>query len=312
VAASDGPSLDVLAVVRVGTIALLALGGWLAWRNVGAGRADRRGALRLGVLVFLIGGAAQGFLEVLATPAAREQLFGFTFDLLKWTLLLAALISLLYLALEPEIRRRRPRAAVAWTRLLRGGIRDPLVGRELLLGLACGAALAGIWALEQATVQRLGLTSHLWEPVFAEAMLQSPLEVISAFSGALTIMSVVAFLPLLFWAWLLPLLRSPAATEAAVVALTVGLAVLFSAGGFTLSGMLLGAMIAVLSLRVGIVAAIAAETFWPILISGAYTLDSGRFYFANTVVSLGLYGVVAVLAWRAAVPRPAAHSVSHS
>ena len=242
------------------------------------------------------------------SPPPDEQLSFFAFDLLKWTLLLAALLSLLYLALEPEIRRRRPRAAVAWARLLRGGIRDPLVGRELLFGIASGAVLTGLWAVEQWTVLRLDVPWRLWEPVFVQAMLESPLQVIAAFAGALIISGVVAFVPLLLWAWLLPLLRSPAVTEVAAVALTTGLAMLFTAGGFTVSGLLLGAMIALLSLRVGVVAAIAAETFWPILICGAYTIDGSRFYFANTLITVGIYGCIALLAWRAAVQRPAARS----
>ena len=180
------------------------------------------------------------------------------------------------------------------------------MGRELLIGIASGAVLAGLWAVEQWTVLRLGVPWHVWVPVFAQSMLHSPLDVIRAFTGALTVMIVVVFVPLLFWAWLLPLLRSRAATEAAAWVLTAGLAMLFTTGGFTVSGLLLGAMIALLSLRVGIVAAIAAVTFWPNLISGAYTIDGSRFYFANTLVALGLYGCVALLAWRAAVPRPRA------
>lgn len=156
---------------------------------------------------------------------------------------------------------------------------------------------------------RLGLPWHRWVPVFAPSMLNSPLDVVQAFAGALTIMGVVVFIPLLIYAWLLPLLRSPLAAEVVAVVITIGLTLLFTAGGFTVSGLLLGAMLALLSLRVGIVAAIAAAMFWPIPISGAYTIDSDRFYFSNTLVALGVYGCVALLAWRAAVRRPvAAHA----
>ena len=44
-----------------------------------------------------------------------------------------------YLAIEPYARRFWPDALLGWTRLLSGHIRDPRVGRELLIGLACGA-----------------------------------------------------------------------------------------------------------------------------------------------------------------------------
>jgi serine/threonine-protein kinase len=49
----------------------------------------------------------------------------------------------MYLALEPYVRRRWPRRIVAWNRLLDGRFRDPLVGRDVLLGVlgAAGAML---------------------------------------------------------------------------------------------------------------------------------------------------------------------------
>ena len=40
-----------------------------------------------------------------------------------------------YLAIEPYARRFWPDALLGWTRLLSGHIRDPRVGRELLIGL---------------------------------------------------------------------------------------------------------------------------------------------------------------------------------
>jgi hypothetical protein len=46
-----------------------------------------------------------------------------------------------YLAIEPAIRRRWPWRITAWNRLLDGRLRDPMVGRDLLIGLAFGAAV---------------------------------------------------------------------------------------------------------------------------------------------------------------------------
>jgi hypothetical protein len=44
---------------------------------------------------------------------------------------------------EPQVRRRWPAVLVAWSRVLSGRIRDPLVGREALAGIAlCTAATA--------------------------------------------------------------------------------------------------------------------------------------------------------------------------
>jgi len=51
-------------------------------------------------------------------------------------------LGTLYLALEPFVRRRWPRWIISWSRLLAGGLRDPLVGRDFLIG-----ALSGVVAI---------------------------------------------------------------------------------------------------------------------------------------------------------------------
>jgi serine/threonine-protein kinase len=43
-----------------------------------------------------------------------------------------------YLAFEPFVRRRWPGRIVSWSRLLAGGFRDPLVGRDILIGAVFG------------------------------------------------------------------------------------------------------------------------------------------------------------------------------
>ena len=65
--------------------------------------------------------------------------------ILQWVsliLLITVALWLLYLALEPIVRRRWPDSLVSWTRLLRGRVLDPLVGRDVLLGVLGGIALA--------------------------------------------------------------------------------------------------------------------------------------------------------------------------
>src|SRR6185503_15303319 len=49
--------------------------------------------------------------------------------------------SLIYLGVEPFLRRRWPHRLIAWARLLEGRFSDPLVGREILLGSLAGAAI---------------------------------------------------------------------------------------------------------------------------------------------------------------------------
>jgi hypothetical protein len=48
----------------------------------------------------------------------------------------------IYIALEPFVRRHWPQTLVSWTTLLSGRVRDPIVGRDVLFGVAVGGALA--------------------------------------------------------------------------------------------------------------------------------------------------------------------------
>jgi hypothetical protein len=55
--------------------------------------------------------------------------------------LIAGFVALLYLALEPYVRRTLPQTLISWSRLLSGKFRDPLIGRDLLVGSLLGIGL---------------------------------------------------------------------------------------------------------------------------------------------------------------------------
>ncbi len=107
-------------------------------RNLRLRRSDTRGALRLGstvILVFL----AMWLLNAHHVSSIDE--FDSILIALSWALLGTSLITVMYLALEPYVRRRDPHTLISWSRLLAGQWRDPLVGRDLLIGAAYGVLL---------------------------------------------------------------------------------------------------------------------------------------------------------------------------
>ncbi|PYT96290.1 MAG: hypothetical protein DMG36_00700 [Acidobacteria bacterium] len=116
------------------------IGGVLvARRNLRLGRVDGRGAFRLGSFIFVV------FLTMWALRAhhiASLDEIDLFIIALSWGLLGAASVALLYLALEPYVRRKEPQTLISWSRLLAGKFRDPLVGRDLLVGSLYGVALA--------------------------------------------------------------------------------------------------------------------------------------------------------------------------
>ena len=57
----------------------------------------------------------------------------------------ALMTALIYLALEPFVRRRWPQILISWTRLLAGRYDDPMVGRDTLMGAAFAAVAVVTW-----------------------------------------------------------------------------------------------------------------------------------------------------------------------
>jgi hypothetical protein len=119
--------------------AFLVAGAVVALLNVRSGRWDRRGAARLAIAVLvlcfasvLIGAHHPVAAAAEARLAFSAVAYGASRGLLTW---------LLYVAIEPFIRKLHPTSIVSWSRLLAGRVRDPAVGRDLLVGLAIAMAL---------------------------------------------------------------------------------------------------------------------------------------------------------------------------
>jgi len=115
---------------------ILLLAGIVARRNLRLDRGDRVGAMRLGALGAFV--SAVGF-----GPSVRSLEPAVVFLQVAVSLFVAFVFWLTYLALEPVVRRRWPNTLASWTRLLTGRFFDPLLGRDLLLGVLAGVVLAG-------------------------------------------------------------------------------------------------------------------------------------------------------------------------
>jgi protein kinase-like protein len=111
----------------------------LARRNLQASRADRKGAARLAGAYILMQLAAWVVGAHHQSDALAEV---DSFFRVAGTLLLqAGILWVLYLALEPFGRRFWPDGLLGWSRLLSGRVRDPRIGREILIGCAFAGAL---------------------------------------------------------------------------------------------------------------------------------------------------------------------------
>jgi predicted Ser/Thr protein kinase len=135
---SEGLGQSVGSVVELVLPILILIGGaLLALRNIKLGRSDRRGAFRIGMYLFAV--------RMLVWLFTQSHLTGpFTFDVFvsnfAFSLYRFVLVWIFYIAIEPYLRRLWPRMLISWARVLEGRWRDPLVGRDVLLGaMAAGA-----------------------------------------------------------------------------------------------------------------------------------------------------------------------------
>jgi serine/threonine-protein kinase len=128
------------AVVFVSAIAAAVV---VAARNLRRGRGDLKGAMRCAVYL----GTVRLLWMLGAHHLPSDAEVGLLLAHLAWSMYRVCMVGLLYLALEPYARRLWPRMLVSWVRLLDGRFRDPLVGRDILLGSLFGVFLALLSAL---------------------------------------------------------------------------------------------------------------------------------------------------------------------
>ena len=128
---------------------------FLARRHLRTGRGDRTGAFRTAAIMFIAQFAA---LLLRARHFSSSDIEGSRVTGLAGVALLSATtIWLLYLAFEPYVRRFWPTLLIGWTRLLSGRVRDPLVGRDILVGAAAGTIAALLTASREIIPELAGL-----------------------------------------------------------------------------------------------------------------------------------------------------------
>jgi serine/threonine-protein kinase len=121
------------------TLAILVIGGVIARRNVRLGRGDRTGALRVSGAVFGLRVAVGLLLGHHAAGSGEHEMM---VRVIEHAGFLSLMFGVMYLALEPYVRRRWPDVLISWNRLLSGRFRDPLVGRDLIIGIVAGALIS--------------------------------------------------------------------------------------------------------------------------------------------------------------------------
>jgi serine/threonine protein kinase len=159
---SEQKSIGQKAQEIIGPILLLSMligSGFLARRNYRQGRSDRTGALRLAVVMFLL---------EMALWLTRCHFSDFSDGVglgvmaISTALFISGGTWMLYLAVEPWVRRHWPTTIISWSRLLSGQGRDPLVGRDILFGVMLGVVWILVFQIRSIPMMRMGAAPWLF------------------------------------------------------------------------------------------------------------------------------------------------------
>ncbi len=119
-------------------LAVMVAAPLLARSNLRQRRGDRQGAFRLAALLACVEMAVW---LTRSHMAASEGTFGMFVIATCTSVFYGVVIWTIYIALEPYVRRHWPQTLISWSSLLIGRFRDPVVGRDVLIGTAVAGAL---------------------------------------------------------------------------------------------------------------------------------------------------------------------------
>ena len=276
----------------------------LAFWNFRAGRVDRKGAIRVAMFVFSMTLAAFVFYAEHDISAGEWRVVQ---DILGVSLYYAAITSLAYVAIEPYLRRIIPHSLVASSRLLAGRWRDPLVARDVLIGLTLGTLAAAI--------------EHL--PVALSVFTRAPIEPIQSFLRAIEPLDLVAHTMLFavvqaIYFGLVPAViyvalrrSSPPAVAATLIGLTF-LVARFPATINVATVACVALYVAILMFTLARYGPLAFTAMWlsvQLIARIGLTLDFSAWYAGRSMLVMALLSVLALYGWRFASARTEGRSL---
>ena len=281
------------------SLAILLVPPFVARRNLRRGVGDRRGAWRLGLTVFLLQLASWALrTEALGSLSGSAVVVAVQLGL---SLLLGALTALIYLALEPYVRRLWPRSLISWTRLLMGRFGDPRVGRDVLIGAVAGVVVILIQRLEWLAPSALGVAPRIPYGAADATLLGGS----KALALAVAPNFLVGPLVVLF-VLTIPMLRLHRRSLAIVLALlllclTDAHWIVRGSSGIALASALVEVVLvyAVLVgtlIRFGLLSLASAYFFFEILQRWPLTFDTGAWYAGTSLMGMAILAAVAILA----------------
>lgn len=303
----SSPVSDALASAAATSLLIgVPIGAFLlARRNLRRGQGDRGGAARLALFVLVVF-VANAMLRAHHVPVVGEE-GGMVVTALGVALFIATSTWFLYVAVEPFARRRWPKILISWSRLLEGRVLDPMIGRDLLVGLVGGIFVTGIISLTSIAPRWLGLDDPIPLPTVMASFSNLP-EFAAALIGTIAISVLRVIAAIAIFVFLRGLLRNQAATVI-VALLFIGTAVLdYATGPFAVRAVavLLTAPIALILLfRFGLLALCAEAWVVEVARRLPLTVDPSSWYFGRSFFALAIVAALALIAfWQSLGEKP--------
>lgn len=307
---SAGGPILVEATLWLAIVIAFIASGLMARHNYRRGEGDRRGARRLSVFI-VVGGTMSAMLRGHHVPNGIDEA-SFLLVTTGWALAWGAFSWLIYMSIEPYARRLWPAILISWQRLLAGRLMDPMVARDVLLGMVVGVGIVSIRSLISEAAQNDLLILQL------EALRST-----RAFIAILliTILNAVqnSLAGLLFLLLVHTVVRR---TWVAILIMAV-LFLPFISGGtafqsWTLAGYFLmaGFVHVMILMRVSFLASIISLHCQFMLLLAPLTLDTRAWYFGYSIVALlvigalTLYGALVSSASQRPSPHPLRRELS--
>jgi protein kinase-like protein len=271
----------------------------MARGSLRSGRADRRGAARLATTVGIAQIAATWLVMAHAASGSEALLLARSFT---WPLIVVTTVWVLYIGLEPYVRRTWPSALIAWNRVVEGRLHDPWVARDVLVGLAAAAFLAALEPLifgAALPVPPRGLLEIQW--IAASSLRESVADALNGTVGAPILMSLTLLI-------IVSLARMVVRRDSIVMGVFALIVAGNIAGGYAAAfrlpagaalviayGLMYGLIWAVLLIRFGLVTFIV-YLLADELLSSVVTVNPSVWYSGPSLLNLSLIGVLTAYA----------------
>lgn len=270
--------------------------------NIRRRRADIRRALVVGITLTVLLGLAT-VVGAGQYPAYVNAILG-PFPIYTGGIGIGIFATLCYIALEPMLRIHWPNALIGWTRLFSGRFRDPMVGRDLLIGLLVASSVLAILFGLKAGLTFFGDQAIDRPSLSSMQLLSGPRGVLSGSLAAISTgffnaasITIIIIVILVAFRFVRIRVRWPALIVATLLVLLVNVASVQTAPSDRIAILVANLLVLFVLDRFGLLAAAAAISFGQLLTVATPGTDFSAWFVPNALIPAAIVVATAAFAF---------------